>query len=570
MGNKDKRQKTRYKRKRTARNATGTKKPVVAASPSDSETDIPCDVIDFNIILDCSILKSIIDVIGKCPECDKRLHLTIDTVNKKGLSLPIKLSCCCCDWNHTVYSSSRLDKSDDKSRFEVNLRSVMAFREIGKGLTALESFCSVMNMPSPVSNVGYARINNLLHKAYTEAAQDSMENAAKVVRNNTDMITDIVASFDGTWQRRGYASLNGIVTCIERVNDKCIDIEIKTKECKSCNFWEKKDKGSDAYQTWKDTHQCSINHDGSSASMETSGVLSMFKRSVDSRKLRYKTFIGDGDSSSYPNVVKEDPYPGLVIKKGECIGHVQKRVGSNLRRLRKKLPADRKKAIFGKGKLTDASINYIQNCYGLAIRQNTGNLYQMVKNVAAILPHCSDNSDDAQRHKYCNREEDSWCSYWNKTKQYKHKFSIKESVQHEPEIKSLFERLREHSLLEKCLHGKTQNVNEAMNGIIWTKCPKIVYVNRQTLELGTASALLEFNEGKEGIHNVMSKLGLTSGVFGKRNMRIISQRRKRHLVRKTLSPVKRRRKEIRANRKHWADTKHQEEETTYKAGSFHM
>jgi len=29
--------------------------------------------------------------------------------------------------------------------------------------------------------------------------------------------------------------------------------------------------------------------------------------------------------------------------------------------------------IFGEGKLTDASINYIQNDYGLAIRQNTGN-----------------------------------------------------------------------------------------------------------------------------------------------------------------------------------------------------
>ena len=41
-----------------------------------------------------------------------------------------------------------------------------------------------------------------------------------------------------------------------------------------------------------------------------------------------------------------------------------------------------KKAIFKKGgrnKLTDAAINYIQNCHGLAIRQNTNNFYQMKK-----------------------------------------------------------------------------------------------------------------------------------------------------------------------------------------------
>ena len=65
--------------------------------------------------------------------------------------------------------------------------------------------------------------------------------------------------------------------------------------------------------------------------------MEIFKRSVPKSKLSYKTFIGDGDSSSYPNVIKANPYPDLKIEKGECIGHVQKRVGTNLRKSRKEL-----------------------------------------------------------------------------------------------------------------------------------------------------------------------------------------------------------------------------------------
>jgi len=98
---------------------------------------------------------------------------------------------------------------------------------------------------------------------------------------------------------------------------------------------------------------------------------------VEKHNLRYTTFIGDGDSSSYPTIVAEDPYPGVTIAKGECIGHVQKRVGSGLRSIRKNIPGARKKAMFGRNKLTDAANNYIQNCYGFVIRQNTNNLYQM-------------------------------------------------------------------------------------------------------------------------------------------------------------------------------------------------
>ena len=41
---------------------------------------------------------------------------------------------------------------------------------------------------------------------------------------------DTLASFDGTWQKRGYASLNGVVTTMSS-QCKCLDAEIMSRKC---------------------------------------------------------------------------------------------------------------------------------------------------------------------------------------------------------------------------------------------------------------------------------------------------------------------------------------------------
>ena len=137
-----------------------------------------------------------------------------------------------------------------------------------------------------------------IHPYYAKAAEESMNKAvAKLTTKNSssdERPTDIVAPFDGSWQRRGYASLNGIVSCIERENNKIIYVEVKTKKCKSCVFWEKK-KDSPKYLEWKETHICNINHQGSASAMETAGTLDIFNRSIEKRNLRYTTYIGDGE-----------------------------------------------------------------------------------------------------------------------------------------------------------------------------------------------------------------------------------------------------------------------------------
>ena len=44
------------------------------------------------------------------------------------------------------------------------------------------------------------------------------------------------------------------------------------------------------------THECSINHVGSAGSMEASGLKEYFMTSVETNKLRYANYIGDGNS----------------------------------------------------------------------------------------------------------------------------------------------------------------------------------------------------------------------------------------------------------------------------------
>ena len=67
--------------------------------------------------------------------------------------------------------------------------------------------------------------------------------------------------------------------------------------------------------------------------MEPVGLVQLFKCSLN-YKLRYKHFVSDGDSSTLASLVKDKPYgEECEIVKEDCIGHIQKPMGSALHRL---------------------------------------------------------------------------------------------------------------------------------------------------------------------------------------------------------------------------------------------
>ena len=255
--------------------------------------------------------------------------------------------------------------------------------------------------------------------------------------------------------------------------------------------------------------KCSINHTKSSCSMEAVGAIEMFRRSIEKHGLIYNQYLGDGDTSSYKEVVKSNPYEkySIIPEKLECVGHVQKRLGTRLRNLVKEYKGTLT-PLSGKGKLTKKNINSMQNYYGMAIRSNKNAIYSMKKSILAILWHCTEFDDDKYRHQFCPTGSASWCKYKKLETNVTYRPNINFAMWIHLILRPVFLELSSDELLKKCLHGQTQNSNEALNHIIWNKCPKNIYVSRTILELGVYSAILEFNEGSFGVDLVFKQYGI--------------------------------------------------------------
>ena len=286
------------------------------------------------MLLGTDILKEVISLLAVCPDCESNtITITSDPSKKKGLSVFLNFECLSCKWKKSFYTSKEINSdSRGQSPSEVNLRAVIAMRKIGKGHTALNAFCGFMNISPPMQTKAFYDIQSKIYNAYEQVANSSMVNAADEYRksdeicenDNNDAIVDIAVSCDGTWQKRGYSSLNGVVTVIGTDTGKCLDYRVKSKQCSACSSWESR-KDTEEYENFISTHDCLINHTGSAGLMEADGVVECFAESVEKRKLRYVNYLGDGDTKSFSEVVKSDPYPGITVQILECVGNIQKR-----------------------------------------------------------------------------------------------------------------------------------------------------------------------------------------------------------------------------------------------------
>lgn len=139
--------------------------------------------------------------------------------------------------------------------------------------------------------------------------------------------------------------------------------------------------------------------------------------------------------------------PDDQVQKIDCIGHVQKRMGTALRNLKKHYRGQKLsdgKTIGGHGRLTKKLIDSLQNYYGRAIKENKGDLPGMMKAVQATLLHFN-STNEQPRHHLCPI---SWCKWQhvkkeNKEKEYNHKHPAIVQV-----IKPIYAHLGSRSLLE--------------------------------------------------------------------------------------------------------------------------
>ena len=349
-----------------------------------------------------------------------------------------------------------------------------------------------------------------------------------------------------------------------------LDYVVKSLICQECSTHQNWDKDGDDYLDWKEAHKdnCQVNHFGSSESMETNGAVEIFLRSIDKRSLRYTLFVGDGDSSCF-GTVKEALKDLYCVEKEECVGHIQKRMGSALRTFKKdhkgRKLADGK-GVGGKGRLTDKVIDKIQNHYGNAIRRNGGDLKQMKNDIWAIYYHMirDDDQDLEVQHKHCPKSNSTWCKFWqdkiNKTSNYNESSRLPEIFR--TELKSLFTRLSDDGLLGRCLRGLTQNQNEAVNGQLWSKCPKNKFCGKRRIVIAVCETIGIFNTGAASKAVLMKSCGVGPGSNMLKALRKEDKTRVQSAAYKISKKYRDRRQALRSKKKDKSD------KLSYSSGSF--
>ncbi|GFY21268.1 uncharacterized protein TNCV_3993121 [Trichonephila clavipes] len=132
--------------------------------------------------------------------------------------------------------------------------------------------------------------------------------------------------------------------------------------CKEYDSWKRR-KGSPAYKKWKILHdkECLKKHDGSAGMMENVGIVRIFQNSLSRHSVRYTSYYGNGDSKTFSSITVFHPYGNdILVSKIECLGHVQKIIGTRLRKLKQMISKlSDGKSIGEKGGLFDIMIDFI-------------------------------------------------------------------------------------------------------------------------------------------------------------------------------------------------------------------
>ncbi|GFW38793.1 uncharacterized protein TNCV_3881601 [Trichonephila clavipes] len=344
-------------------------------------------------------------------------------------------------------------------------------RQIGKCFSAGFKLCGTLNLPR-LSKTAYTNHENKLMSVISEVSELSMQKVASELlglHSTKNKIVECGISVDGTWQRRGYSSMNRCVAALSVDTGKVVDIEIMSSYCPTCRKISKMPRSIES-ETFASDNVCHSNFQGSALKMEAVGAMRIFQR--------------------------------VLLSNDALNMHIIMRVGARLRKLKSK-----NKNLSGKDKLTDSFIDRLQNYYGIAVRSNVGNLSGLQQNVIAALFHCS-SSVEKLMHGQCPIGKDCWCYYQRalscgKKAKRKYKGLSNEVLN---TIKPTYLELCTKELLTKCLHGKTKNSNQCLNGVIWQRVPEEVFVCLKTLKSNALDAVILFNDGYKGCVEIFKNL----------------------------------------------------------------
>ena len=262
----------------------------VLDSDSDSDSDSVSDSNSGHRILDISYLNAVLMSSVACASCNERgtVGICSDYTMQSGISVPMCLTCTACGQS-TAVETSKLVSGDRKARREeLTTRAVLAMQSVGCGHSGLRKFCGVVDLPPPLSPSNYQKHAKAIHDAAKQEAEESMNLAVRSLRTQAHIeeseTLDISVSCDGTWARRGFTLLHGVVVVASLETGQIVDCEVLSKTCYTCKrkAATKPDLKSSEFQLWYESHlnECQANCEGSSPAMESAGAEVIWSRSL--------------------------------------------------------------------------------------------------------------------------------------------------------------------------------------------------------------------------------------------------------------------------------------------------
>ncbi|KAF4527543.1 hypothetical protein B566_EDAN014939 [Ephemera danica] len=252
-----------------------------------------------------------------------------------GFRSCIQFKCGMCNETFKIWT----ENCDDKTKMDVNSAMTQAALSNGGAFEYVSKTAGSLNMPcySPSTYKLYfdvlaAGLNEAAIHEMNIAGQREYELAVQANEISPDGVSYITVVVDGSWLRRSYkgyfASLLGAGVIVGFRTGLILFIGCRCKFCIICHR---------AYIKGEEpnVHSCIKNwgRDQSSSSMESDIIAQGFLQSESVHKLRYKTVVGDGDSSTYKKLLEVNPYPGIKIEKIECKNHLYRNFCNKLRAL---------------------------------------------------------------------------------------------------------------------------------------------------------------------------------------------------------------------------------------------
>ena len=256
---------------------------------------------------------------------------------------------------------------------------------------------------------------------------------------------------------------------------KVIAFGTRTKCCAVCQSATRKGQQPKA-------HDCRCNWSGSSKAMEPD-VGAELAKSCDEQGAQVAILVGDDDSATIKKVRETVSH---AVNKWSDTVHAKRSFGSHLYSLQSK----------HKGKLSGKVIDYLQKCFGYALKQNKDDVEQLTSSLKAIVPHAFG------EHEQCNV---AWCGYLNNPATYKHSsLPHGKNLQGETlkqDLTAIVELFIQNS--EKLAPLGSSQANEALNNTIGSKAPKIRYYgSSESNDYRVACAVSQKNLGHDYVPTV--------------------------------------------------------------------